>query len=375
MVADIVLRGGTVVDGNGGLPFVGDVAIKEGKIVAVGPSLELTGAREVDCAGRHVCPGWTDLHTHYDAQCMWDPLMSPSGPAGVTTVIAGNCGVGVAPTRATREDRDFMLKCLGFVEDIPTDVIEAGAKWEQPNGSPWESFGEYMDTVDSCQLAVDIGVMVTHGAVRPFVLGPERSNLSDRRGGPVNDPVTLEEKHAIAQCVRESIAAGAIGFSASRFTGHRDETGNLMPGSLADVDEMVLIAKAVAEGGGGMIEMINDFSIYDDIPHAQLDNDLRNEHYDREKDWIKFIAKEYSLSVNWTQFPTAPGGGVKFPGRDEAEAGDAFLEQCAAEGLSIKKQMVVRCVNLSAVFIWNHFLILKTIICQDRLRTDVRRKR
>ena len=121
--------------------------------------------------------------------------------------------------------------------------------------------------------------------------------------------------------------------------------------------------------------MINDFSIYDDIPHAQLDNDLRNEHYDREKDWIKFIAKEYSLSVNWTQFPTAPGGGVKFPGRDEAEAGDAFLEQCAAEGLSIKKQMVVRSVNLSVVFIWNHFLILKTIICQDRLRTDVRRKR
>ena len=304
----------------------------------------MTGAREVDCSDRHIMPGWTDVHTHFDAQAMWDPLLAPSGPAGVTTVIAGNCGVGATPTRADQEGRDFMLNCLGFVEDIPTDVITEGVQWEHPSGKPWESFGEYLDTLDSCDLAIDIGVMVTHGAVRPYVLGPERCNQSDKRGGPFENPLTLDEKKAVAECVRESIEAGAIGFSSSRFFGHRDLQGNLVPGSLADADEMVLISKAVAEGGGGMIEMINDFSIYDDLPHAGLDETLRNEHYEREKDWIRFVASEYKLPVHWTEFPTAPGGGpgAAIGGRDKAEATDEFIETAAAEGLDIKKQMVVR---------------------------------
>lgn len=197
----------------------------------------------------------------------------------------------------------------------------------------WESFPEWMDALDTLPLAVDIAAMIPHSAVRPYILGVERCNLSDRKGGPVDNPVTVEEKQAIADCVKEAIAAGAVGFSTSRFTGHRDSTGQLAPGSLADADEMIMIAKGMAEAGGAMMEMINDFSSYDDIPIPKLDEKLRKEHFEREQDWIRYVAKEYGIPVNWTDVPTAPGG----------KGGDnSFMDGCYADGLPVVRQMIIR---------------------------------
>lgn len=266
---------------------------------------------------------------------MWDPLLAPSGPGGVTTVVMGNCGVGAAPTR--KEGREFMMNILGVVEDIPVDVMREGVQWEV-NGKEWESFPEWMDALDQMPLAVDIAAMVAHSAVRPYVLGVERCNLADRKGGPLENPLTIEEKQAVADCVKEAIAAGAVGFSTSRFTGHRDSTGQLAPGSLADADEMIMIAKGMAEAGGAMMEMINDFSSYDDIPIPKLDEQLRKEHFEREQDWVRYVAQEYGIPVNWTDLPTAPGG----------KGGDnSFMEGCYADGLPVVRRTnkaICRCL-------------------------------
>jgi N-acyl-D-amino-acid deacylase len=318
LTCDTLIIGGTIVDGTGKPAFVGDVAVSGGQIVAIGPALQRSSssssspssspssaaaageaynaARVIDAAGRYVLPGWTDIHTHYDTQCMWDPLLTPSGPSGVTTVVMGNCGVGAAPAR--REGREFMMNILSVVEDIPVDVMREGVQWEV-QGQEWESFPEWLDALDKLPYAVDVAAMVAHSAVRPFVLGTERCNLSDRKGGPMDHPLTQAEKQAVADCVAEAVAAGAVGFSTSRFTGHRDSAGQLAPASLADADELILIAKAVAEVGGCAIEMVNDFSSYDDIPLNQLDPTLRREHFERELAWITFVAREYGLPVNW----------------------------------------------------------------------------
>jgi len=296
MQVDIVFRNGTVVNGTGSPAFVGDVAIKGGEIHAVGPNLKVTGTREVDVTGKHIMPGWTDIHTHLDVQCMWDPLLSPSGPGGVTTVVMGSCGVGAAPTR--KGGRDFMINTLSAVEDIPGEVIREGAKWTV-DGKDWESFPEYLKCLEGLSTVCDIATMVPHSCVRGYVLGPELANLSDKPGGPWTHPLTRKDKEAIAACVKESVEAGALGFSITRWWEHRDADGVLCAGTLADADELVLCAKAVAEGGGCMFQMHNDFKSYDDIPEDKMDMGLRKEHFKREWAWMRFIAKEYGLTVNW----------------------------------------------------------------------------
>ena len=243
----------------------------------------------------------------------------------------GNCGVGAAPTR--KEGREFMMNILGVVEDIPVEVMREGVQWEV-NGKEWETFPEWLDALDQIPYAVDIAAMVAHSAVRPFVLGLDRCNISDKKGGPNENPLTNEEKQAVADCVKEAIAAGAVGFSTSRFTGHRDSTGQLAPGSLADADEIIMIAKGMAEAGGAMLEMINDFSSYDDIPMMNLDEKLRKEHFEREQDWIRYVAKEYGIPVNWTDVPTAPGGKGGDNSFMEGE-GKRWLSLCVSCGAEI----------------------------------------
>jgi len=296
MQADLILKGGTVVDGNGGAPFVGDVAIKDGNIIAVGANLTIEGARIVNVAGKHVMPGWVDIHTHLDMQCMWDPLLSPSGPSGVTTVVMGSCGVGAAPTR--KVGREFMIKTLSAVEDIPAEVIRKGAKWTV-GGKDWETFAEYLQCLDTVEKVCDVGTIVPHSCVRNYVLGPDRANLSDRPGGPWTHPLSQADKEAIAACVKESVAAGALGFSTTRWWEHRDNEGILCAGSLADADELILCARAVAEAGSHLFQMHGDFKSYDDVPEDRMDDNLRKEHFEREWSWMRFISKEYGLTVTW----------------------------------------------------------------------------
>lgn len=276
--ANLVIRGGNIIDGTGAPAFVGDIAIDGEKIIAVGPNLSVTGSpQEISAKGLMVAPGWIDVHTHYDAQATWDPLLTPSAGCGVTTAIMGNCGVGFAPCQ--KELRPFLLDLMEAVEDIPGTALHEGIQWE------WETFPEYLDALGKRQYGCDIAVMIGHGGVRTWVMG-KRANVSDLPGGPEKDPVTDDEIEAIGAVVREAVAAGALGFSTSRLLLHRDNRGILTPGALAAKKEMLRICDAVTEGGGGVFEMSTDFSSYDDIPYMKMDQTKRSAFFKSELGWL-----------------------------------------------------------------------------------------
>ncbi len=242
---DLVVRNGTVHDGRGSAPIQADVAIQGHLIVAVGEIDETAIAPEtrvIDAAGKLVTPGFVDIHTHFDGQVTWDPYLAPSTHHGVTTIVTGNCGVGFAPCRP--EQRDWLIGLMEGVEDIPGTALHEGIRWN------WESFPEYLDALDGCELAIDVGTQVPHGAVRAYVMG-ER--------GPAHEPATSREIQEMAQVVRQAIEAGALGFSTSRTEKHKDSKGVLTPTITADVAELVGIAEAVRETGTGVLQGISDF--------------------------------------------------------------------------------------------------------------------
>lgn len=234
---DLVIRGGEVVDGTGSAPFAADVAVRDGRIVAVQPNLEGDAAEVVDATGRTVIPGIVDVHTHYDGQVTWDEVLEPSSAHGVTTVAIGNCGVGFAPVAPGREQ--WLVQLMEGVEDIPGTSLYEGITWG------WESFPEYLDLLATRQWTMDVATFVPHGAVRGYVMG-------DR--GAKNEPATAADVEVIARLVRESIEAGAFGFSTSRTIGHRAADGNPVPGTYASRYELLEIAKAMVAAGGGLFE-------------------------------------------------------------------------------------------------------------------------
>lgn len=287
--ANLVIRNGTLIDGTGAPSYRGDVAISGETIVAVGPNLQITGAHEeIDAQGLLVTPGWIDIHTHYDAQATWDPMLSPSTNNGVTTCIMGNCGVGFAPCQKDR--REFLVSLMEAVEDIPGTALYEGIKWE------WETFPEYLDSLARKQYACDVAAMVGHSAVRTWVMG-SRANLSDRPGGPENDPVTTEEIEKMAKVVKEAVAAGAWGFSTSRLLLHRDKSGILTPGCLASKNELLSIGNAMSEAGGGVMELSADFVTYDDLPYHMMDPNKQKDFLMNELDWMVKIAEQHKDKV------------------------------------------------------------------------------
>ena len=216
---DLVIRGGTIVDGTGAESFTGDVAISQGVIAAVGD--DVGAARDtLDADGLLVTPGFVDIHTHYDAQATWDPHLLPSGWHGVTTTIFGNCGVGFAPAKPERHD--WLIGLMEGVEDIPGSALSEGIRWD------WETFPEYLDALERCPLALDIGTHVPHGAVRAYVMG-ER--------GARNEAATADDIARMYELVREGLEVGAFGFSTSRTMGHRAVDGEPVPGTFAQEDE------------------------------------------------------------------------------------------------------------------------------------------
>lgn len=195
---DVVIRGGKIVDGTGKPAFIGDVAIAKGQIAAVGK--DLGGAQKIiNAEGLLVTPAWVDVHTHYDGQVAWDEQMTPSLWHGVSTVVMGNCGVGFAP--ATPDRHDWLIGLMEGVEDIPGPALAAGLPWG------WQSFAEYLDVLDKMPRTLDVGGLITHGAVRAFVMG-ER--------GAKNEPATEQDIAQMAALVKEAVLAGALGFSSSR---------------------------------------------------------------------------------------------------------------------------------------------------------------
>ena len=239
---DLVIRGGTLVDGTGAPSRHADVAIDGDQVVAVGNDLG-EARREIDAAGLLVTPGWVDIHTHYDGQVTWDPHLTPSGWNGVTTVVMGNCGVGFAPVRPGQED--FLIQLMEGVEDIPGTALAAGIDWQ------WESFPEYLDAIDRMPRSIDVGAQIPHGAVRAYVMG-ER--------GAKNEKAEPEDIIAMAKIVKEGLEAGALGFTTSRTMLHRAKDGEVVPGTYAVDDEVMGIGRMLGEVGHGVFEVASDLA-------------------------------------------------------------------------------------------------------------------
>ena len=238
---DLVIRNGTIYDGKGGKPYLADLAISGKKIAKIG-DIEESGSKEIDAQGKIITPGFVDIHTHYDGQVTWDPYLRPSTYHGVTTVVMGNCGVGFSPCKP--EKRDWLIGLMEGVEDIPGTALHEGINWE------WETFPEYLDTLEKKPLAIDVGTQIPHGAVRAFVMG-ERGITQER--------ASEDEIDEMGKIVKEAIAAGAFGFSTSRTEKHRDSSGSLTPSITAHKDELVKISEAVGELNKGVLQGISDF--------------------------------------------------------------------------------------------------------------------
>ncbi|NOT57745.1 MAG: amidohydrolase family protein [Deltaproteobacteria bacterium] len=248
---DLVIRGGTIVDGTGKPAFTGDVAVRAGRIAAVGKDLG-NAHRTVNADGLLVAPAWVDVHTHYDAQVAWDEQLTPSLWHGVATVIMGNCGVGFAPAAPDRHE--WLIGLMEGVEDIPGPSLAAGLPWG------WQTFSEYYDVLEKMPRTLDVAGMVTHGAVRAYVMG-ER--------GAKNEPATADDILQMAAVVKESMLAGALGFSSSRTPVHLAKDGVPVPGTFATEDELLGIVKGMRTTGRGIFEVV-PAGVVGEAPNALL---------------------------------------------------------------------------------------------------------
>jgi len=241
----LVIRNGTIYDGTGGAPIEGDVAIDGRTIAAVGavdetrigPDTEI-----IDATDRIITPGFVDAHTHYDGQVTWDPYVQPSTFHGVTTIVTGNCGVGFAPCQP--EQRDWLIGLMEGVEDIPGTALHEGIQWD------WESFPEYLDAIETRDLAIDVGTQVPHGAVRTYVMGDRGAN---------HEVASAEEVAEMKKVVKDAIGAGALGFTTSRTEKHKTSSGVLTPSITVHEAELVGIAEALGELETGVLQGISDF--------------------------------------------------------------------------------------------------------------------
>jgi N-acyl-D-aspartate/D-glutamate deacylase len=235
---DLVIRAGSVVDGSGQPARTADVGIADGRIVEIGRDVG-PGRKELDADGLLVTPGWVDIHSHYDGQTLWDPVLQTSASHGVTTVVMGNCGVGFAPVRPG--DRAWTVALMEGVEDIPAAVLEEGLNWR------WESFPEYLDALDSVPHAISVAAQIPHAPLRVFAMG--------ERGIDHSEEPTEEEVHVMGRLAAEAIEGGALGFSTSRSKNHRASDGRITPSYSAGHAELLGIAEAIGSTGKGVFEM------------------------------------------------------------------------------------------------------------------------
>ena len=276
---DLVVRGGTVVDGSGAPPRECDVAIEGGRVRELG-AVAASGREEIDARGMLVTPGFVDIHTHYDGQATWDPVLAPTAWHGVTTLVMGNCGVGFAPVRPGQEE--YLIQLMEGVEDIPGTALHEGIQWG------WESFPEYLDALEARRFSMDVGTQVPHGAVRTYVMG-ER--------GAKNAPASPEDIAAQAAIVKEGVAAGALGFSMSRTIVHRAVDGEVVPGTHAAEDEIFGIARGLGELGQGVVEL---------APAGVQGEDMAAP--EKEIDWMARLSGEIGRPVSFAlvQHDVAP---------------------------------------------------------------------
>ncbi len=311
MSYDLKITGGLIYDGSGGAPFTGDIAIRGGRIAAVG---DAPGeAREtIDAAGCIVTPGFIDAHTHYDGQATWDDRLEPSIRHGVTTAVMGNCGVGFAPVRAS--DHDRLIRLMEGVEDIPGTALAEGLSWD------WESFPDYMDALDATPRTMDIAAMVGHDPLRVYVMN-ERASFDAQ--------ASEDEIARMRDLVAEALDAGAIGFSTGRSDLHRTADGEWTPASEATARELAGIASAFKGRDHGVIQAVSDFDLQRDLERFPAEWSVI-------ESYVKAAGgRPFSISVMQRDF--APGQWRQI--LDGLEALDA-------EGFTVRAQVAPRAIGV-----------------------------
>ena len=308
-MTDLVIRNARLVDGSGAPERPADVVVASGRVASVeaaGRASTAGAARVIDADGLLVTPGFVDVHTHYDAQVTWDPYLTPSTWHGVTTVVMGNCGVGFAP--APPPSHQWGIELMGGGEGKPRTPPTPG------NTRGWTSFPEYLDIVEARSLMIDVGTQIAHGPLRGYVMG-ER--------GAANEPATAEDRELMAKLVAEALRAGALGFSTSRTSLHRSKSGELVPGTDADAEELMAIADAMAEVGHGVFQFAPE--------HARVPVD--------EWPWMKELARRTgrTVSINLNQPDSAPDVWREVLG---------LLDDAADEGLPIVAQVAGRSIGI-----------------------------
>ncbi|MBN8899716.1 MAG: amidohydrolase family protein [Rhodospirillales bacterium] len=238
---DLVIRGGTLVDGTGAPPQEADLGIAGGRIAAIGQLGR--GSEEIDAKGKLVTPGFVDIHTHYDAQAVWDDHLAPSSWHGVTTAVMGNCGVGFAPCKP--EDRNRLIELMEGVEDIPGAVMHEGLRWE------WEDFPGYLAALERRKLDIDVCALLPHAAVRVFVMGERAIALENANQADIAQ---------MREITRQAMLAGAFGFSTSRSLSHKTLKGDPTPTLRAQEDELAGIALGMRDAGSGMLEVVSEWA-------------------------------------------------------------------------------------------------------------------
>jgi len=303
---DLVIRGGTVADGRGGALYEADVAVTDGKIVEVGRAAG-RGREEIDARGQLVTPGFVDIHTHYDGQATWDSSLAPSSWHGVTTAVMGNCGVGFAPVRT--KDHDQLIELMEGVEDIPGAALDEGLPWN------WESFGQYLDAVESRPHDIDVAAQLPHGALRVYVMGERGAKL---------EAATESDIAEMRSLAADAMRAGALGFTTSRTLNHRTVKGDPTPSLRATAAELQGIAQGLADAGSGVIELISDFDSPDlDTEFAMI------------RSLVATSGRPLSLSL--AQAGRSPDGWREILSR---------IEGAAREGLPIRAQVAPRPIGL-----------------------------
>ena len=239
---DLIIKNGTLVDGSGSKSKLGNIAIKNGIIAAIG-NFSGKANEVIDATNLVVTPGFVDIHTHYDGQAIWDSQLKPSSIHGVTTVVMGNCGVGFAPCKP--EDRVKLVELMEGVEDIPAPVMHEGLNWQ------WETFEEYIKALEKNKLDIDICALLPHAALRVYVMG-ERAIK--------HEVATKEDMQTMRKLAKEAVEAGAFGFSTSRTISHKSLKGEYTPTLRAHEDELTAIAMGLSDAGSGFMEIVSDWN-------------------------------------------------------------------------------------------------------------------
>jgi N-acyl-D-aspartate/D-glutamate deacylase len=311
-MADLIIRNGTIVDGTGAPRSHGDVEITDGVITAVGPSLDSSAGREIDADGLLVTPGWVDIHTHFDGQVTWDPIVAPSSWHGVTTIGMGNCGVGFAP--ASPDRHEWLISLLEGVEDIPGSALAEGLTWD------WETFPQYLDSLAAKPHTVDIGAHVPHSALRTYVMG-------ERGADPLEVP-TEGDLARMATMLREALDAGAIGFATSRTEVHKTSAGAPIPTLRSGAAELLTLADAMRESGTGVIQLISDLYQTPDDSIADAELELLGEV-------VRHSARPLSFTMQQA-----------YHSPDRWRYQMAWVDRMVAEGHDVKAQVAPRPIGV-----------------------------